>query len=90
MSTSEKKETLRKIVESGKSKGSLSNREIMDTLADVSISPEQLEKLYDKLEANGIEIVEDSLDDVILPPIMKGVIACFRRNLSMKSRKETT
>ena len=65
MSTSEKKETLRKIVESGKSKGSLSNREIMDTLADVSISPEQLEKLYDKLEANGIEIVEDSLDDVI-------------------------
>ena len=65
MSTSEKKETLRKIVESGKSKGSLSNREIMDTLADVSISPEQLEKLYDKLEANGIEIVEDSLEDVI-------------------------
>ncbi len=65
MSTSEKKETLRKIVESGKSKGSLSNREIMDTLADVNISPEQLEKLYDKLEANGIEIVEDSLEDVI-------------------------
>ena len=65
MSTSEKKETLRKIVESGKAKGSLSNREIMDTLADVNISPEQLEKLYDRLEANGIEIVEDSMEDVI-------------------------
>ena len=45
LSTSEKKETLRKIVESGKSKGCLTNREIMDTLADVSIRPEQLEKL---------------------------------------------
>ena len=65
MSTSEKKETLRKIVESGKVKGCLSNREIMDALADVNISPEQLEKLYDKLEANGIQLVEDSLEDVI-------------------------
>ena len=55
MSSSEKKETLRKLVESGKAKGSLSNREIIDTLADVNISAEQLEKLYDKLEANGIE-----------------------------------
>ena len=52
-------------MESGKVKGCLSNREIMDALADVNISPEQLEKLYDKLEANGIEIVEDSLEDVI-------------------------
>ena len=33
--------------------------------ADVNISPEQLEKLYDRLEANGIEIVEDSMEDVI-------------------------
>ena len=65
MSTSEKKEALRKLVENGKAKGNLSNREIMDALADVNITPEQVEKLYDRLEASGIEIVEDSLDDVM-------------------------
>lgn len=63
MNTTDKKGTLRKLVEKGKANGSLSNREILDALTEINFSPEQIEKLYDKLEANGIEIVEDSVED---------------------------
>ncbi len=63
MNTTDKKGTLRKLVEKGKEKGSLSNQEILDALSEINFSPEQLEKLYDKLEDNGIEIVEDSVED---------------------------
>ncbi|MBQ9901928.1 MAG: RNA polymerase sigma factor RpoD [Clostridia bacterium] len=63
MHPTDKKGTLRKLVETGREKGSLSNQEILDALSEINFSPEQLEKLYEKLEANGIEIVEDSLED---------------------------
>ena len=64
MNTTDKKGTLRKLIEKGKEKGSLSNQEILDAITEINFSPEQLEKCYDKLEANGIEIVEDSVEDV--------------------------
>ncbi len=63
MNTTDKKGILRKLVEKGKAKGNLSNQEILDALSEINFSPEQLEKLYDKLEANGIEILEDSVED---------------------------
>ncbi len=60
----EKKAFYKELIELGKSKGSLSNREIMDILDEVSLDPEQIEKLYDMLEEQGIEIIEDSVDDI--------------------------
>ena len=57
MNTTDKKGTLRRLVEKGKEKGSLSNQEILDALTEINFSPEQIEKLYDKLEENGIQIV---------------------------------
>ena len=60
----EKKAFYKELMELGKSKGSLSNREIMDILDEVSLEPEQIEKLYDLLEEQGIEIIEDSADDI--------------------------
>ena len=66
MSATDKKGTLRRLIERGKEKGRLGNQEILDTLSELNFTPEQLERLYDKLEANGIEIVEDSVDDVSL------------------------
>ena len=60
----EKKAFYKELLELGKSKGSLSNREIMDILDEVSLDPEQIEKLYDMLEEQGIEIIEDSVDDM--------------------------
>ncbi|MBR6793685.1 MAG: hypothetical protein IKM48_04945, partial [Clostridia bacterium] len=60
----EKKAFYKELLEMGKSKGSLSNREIMDVLDEISLEPEQIEKLYDMLEEQGIEIIEDSAEDI--------------------------
>ena len=60
----EKKSFYKELMELGKSKGSLTNREIMDILDEVSLEPDQIEKLYDLLEEQGIEIIEDSADDI--------------------------
>ena len=45
MGATDKKGILRRLVEKGKEKGSLSNQEILDALAEFNFSPEQLEKL---------------------------------------------
>ncbi len=44
------------ILEKGKTKGALSNSEIMAMLEDVEYESDQLEKLYDLLEATGVDI----------------------------------
>lgn len=58
---------LKTLLDLGKSKGQLSSKEILDVLGD-ELDPEQIEKIYDTLESNGIEIIEDtedlSLDDL--------------------------
>ena len=61
----DKKTILKELMELGKSKGQLSNKEILDAIGEMDIDPEHLEKFYDTLETNGIEIVE-TLDDIIL------------------------
>lgn len=61
----DKKTVLRELMDQGKSKGHLSNKEILDAIGEMDFDPEQLEKLYDTLETNGIEIVED-ITDIIL------------------------
>lgn len=61
----DKRTVLRELMEMGKNKGQLSNKEILDAIGEMDIDPEQLEKFYDTLETNGIEIVE-TLDDIIL------------------------
>ncbi len=60
----DKKQVFKELIELGKSKGSLSNREIMDILDEVAMDPEQIEKLFDLLEEAGVEIIEDSVDDM--------------------------
>ena len=60
----EKKQFYKDLVELGKSKGSLSNREIMDAIDEVALDAEHMEKLYDMLEEQGIEIIEDVIDDI--------------------------
>ncbi len=61
----DKRTVLKELMEMGKSKGQLTNKEILDAIGEMDIDPEQLEKFYDTLETNGIEIVE-TLDDIIL------------------------
>lgn len=50
---------IKQLIETGKKKGVLTYKEIMDMLEDVSIDPDQIDKLYDTLETLGIEIVEE-------------------------------
>jgi len=44
------------IIEKGKQKGNISHSEIMEMLEDVDYDADQLEKLYDVLEASGVDI----------------------------------
>jgi len=50
------KKAFEAILEKGKAKGSLKNSEIMELLEDVEYDSDQLEKLYDLLEAAGVDI----------------------------------
>ena len=61
--TPEKKSLLKELTDLAKSKGSLTNQDIFDTIGEIDVTPEQLEKLYDQLEHAGIEIVEDVITD---------------------------
>ena len=66
----DKKSVIRDLVEVGKAKGQLSTKEILDALGEIDFDPEQIEKFYDTLESQGVEIVEDfdemQLDDADL------------------------
>ena len=50
------------LVELGRSKGKLTAQEIMDSMELFDFDPEQMDKLYEQLEANGIEVVDDFAD----------------------------
>ena len=58
----DKKSVVKELTELGKSKGQLTNKDILDAIGEMDFDPEQLEKLYDGLESLGIEIVEDNDD----------------------------
>jgi RNA polymerase sigma factor, sigma-70 family len=52
----EKKIDMRELIEKGKSEGSLSNSDIMKALEFVDFDIDQIEKIYETLENNGIEV----------------------------------
>ena len=62
METPDKKTVIRDLIEVGKSKGQLSTKEILDALGELDFEPEQIEKFYDTLETQGVEIIEDFAD----------------------------
>ena len=70
MAQQEKKSIVKELVELGKQKGQLTNQDILDAIGEIDFDPEKLEKLYDTIESQGIEIVEDfeeiKIDDLDL------------------------
>ncbi len=50
------------LVELGRSKGKLTAQEIMDAMELFDFDPEQMDKLYEQLEQNNIEVVDDFAD----------------------------
>ncbi len=55
----EKKTSLAELIENGKAKGKLTTKEITDFIEEMDFDVEQVDKLYDMLENNNIEIIED-------------------------------
>ena len=56
----EKKKQIRKeLLEKGKKKGVLTFKVIADAFAEVEVTQEEVELLYDRIEKEGIELVED-------------------------------
>ena len=74
-SIEQKKKKIRDLLEKGRKNRTLTYKEIMDTLEEVDMSPEQIEKVYETLEDNGIHIIGDhrheedaavdSIDDLV-------------------------
>ncbi len=62
MGAPDKKSVIRDLIEIGKSKGQLTTKEILDALGELDFEPEQIEKFYDTLESQGVEIIEDFAD----------------------------
>lgn len=61
--TSKSHDKTKELIEKGKINGKLTTQEIFDSLEEKDYMPDYFEKLCDKLEAEGIEIVEDALED---------------------------
>ena len=69
MGVQDKKTVIKELTDLGKSKGQLSTKEILDAIGELDFDVEQIEKFYDSLESQGVEIVEDfgdvpNLDDL--------------------------
>ena len=58
-----KKECIQKLIDLGKSKGSLTYDQIMAEF-DGMVDPEQIDKIFETLESNGIEVIDDFDDDL--------------------------
>jgi RNA polymerase primary sigma factor len=59
---SSKMSIVKKLIEKGKKKGSLTYKEVMDELYEIDLSPEQIEKVYEVLESMEIDVVGDMHD----------------------------
>ncbi len=55
----DKKLQIHDLVEMGRAKGKLTTQEIMDAMEDFDFDPDQMDKLYEQLESQNIEIIDD-------------------------------
>ena len=63
----QKKQMVKDLIEKGKKKGVLTNNDIANSFFDTEITSEEIETVYDALEKEGIEIVDDlekELEDI--------------------------
>ncbi len=54
-----KKQIAKELLEKGKRKGVLTHKDIIQFFVDVEFTPEEMETVYDMLEKEGVEVVED-------------------------------
>lgn len=66
MDATDKKSTVQRLIEKGKQSGKISSQEIDNAFIDLDINIEEFEKLYEAIESQNIEIVDDILADVTI------------------------
>ncbi|HAN44286.1 MAG TPA: RNA polymerase sigma factor RpoD [Ruminococcaceae bacterium] len=59
MAAQDKKGLIKDLIEQGKAKGRITTKELNDVLEDLDFDVEQMDKLYETLENNNVEIIED-------------------------------
>lgn len=64
MGVIEKKTAVLDLVERGKASGKLTAQEITDALEELEFDMEQMEKLYESLESNNIEVIDDFQSEI--------------------------
>ena len=62
-----KRQVLKDLFEKGKKQGRLSYKEVIDTLDDLDIDSEQVDRFFDNIENMGIEIIGDYTDEPVDP-----------------------
>jgi RNA polymerase primary sigma factor len=55
-------ERIKKIVEMGKSRGVVKFKEITDALEDIQLRPEQVERLYEMLEEQNVDVIDEEIE----------------------------
>ena len=65
MEGTEKKTPFKALVEKGKATGKLTTQDIDAAMIEMNLDVEELDKLYETLEANNIEVVDDISSDAI-------------------------
>ncbi len=58
----DKKNVIKALLEKGKKQGKISYQEIADTLEEVELDPEKIEKVYETLEQMGVEVIGTDLE----------------------------
>ncbi|MGQ9778833.1 MAG: RNA polymerase sigma factor RpoD [Bacillota bacterium] len=59
---------IQELLQKGKRKGLITYREIMDTLDQIELTPEQIDEVYEALAASGVDIVPETAETDLEPP----------------------
>ncbi|MFV0352386.1 MAG: RNA polymerase sigma factor RpoD [Oscillospiraceae bacterium] len=78
----DKKALIRELVETGKKNGKVSTKDINDVLEDIGFDVEQVDKLYEMLDAQNIEIVDEPDPDSDKAPLTEDSVDRFESELS--------
>ena len=60
-----REDTVKKLIENAKAKGTVSVNEVMDALNEFDMSPHQMEEIYDQLAAAHVEITQPEPEVVL-------------------------
>lgn len=66
----DKKNLIKELLENGKTKGKLTNKEITDALMELDFDVDQVEQLYETLEAMNVDIVDEPVTDPVFDATM--------------------